>query len=136
MVVVDTNIIAYLYLPADNTKFSEQLVHSDRHWAAPILWKSEFRNILATYLRKGILDLPAALEIQTQAEDLMMGSDFDVDSAQVLSLADESGCTAYDCEFVSLAQSLSIPLVTTDRKLAKSFPDIAYLLRVFVKNDR
>lgn len=36
-----------------------------------------------------------------------------------------SPCSAYDCEFVALAADLTVPLVTTDKKLVKSFPDIA-----------
>jgi predicted nucleic acid-binding protein len=43
----------------------------------------------------------------------------------VLELASRSGCSAYDCEFVALAQDLEVPLVTNDRQILKAFPTIA-----------
>ena len=50
MIVVDTNIVAYLYLPGEHTAAVERLLERDPEWAAPILWRSEFRNILALSL--------------------------------------------------------------------------------------
>jgi predicted nucleic acid-binding protein len=42
-----------------------------------------------------------------------------------LQLAAHSGCSAYDCEFVSLAQSLRVKLITGDKKLLQVFPEVA-----------
>ena len=56
MIVVDSNIVAYLYLPGKYTAAAEALFESDPGWAAPVLWRSEFRNILAGYLRRGNLN--------------------------------------------------------------------------------
>ncbi len=47
MIVVDSNVLAYLYLPGEYTAAAEVLLEHDSDWAAPILWRSEFRNILA-----------------------------------------------------------------------------------------
>ena len=52
MIVVDSNILAYLYLPCEYTGAAETLMEQHPDWAAPILWRSEFRNILAGYLRR------------------------------------------------------------------------------------
>jgi predicted nucleic acid-binding protein len=52
MIVVDSNVLAYLYLPGECTEAAEALLGNDPEWAAPILWRSEFRNILAGYLRR------------------------------------------------------------------------------------
>ena len=54
MIVVDTNIIAYLFLEGEFTSQAESLFHKETNWAAPVLWRSEFRNVLAHYLRKEI----------------------------------------------------------------------------------
>lgn len=125
MIVVDTNIIAYFYLTGELSEVAEQVLHTDPDWNAPHLWRSEFRNVLALYLRRGKLSLAEAIRIMHQAELHMQGKDYPSASEQVLQLAASSGCSAYDCEFVALAQLLDIILVTWDRQLLKSFPGIA-----------
>lgn len=125
MIVVDSNVIAYLYLPGEFTPAAEALLERDLAWAAPPLWRSELRNILAGYLRRGRLSLDQATAIQREAEALLAPAEADVDSEAVLRLAAQSGCTAYDCEFVALAQALDVPLVTMDAALLKAFPRIA-----------
>jgi predicted nucleic acid-binding protein len=48
-----------------------------------------------------------------------------VDSGLVLDCIEHSALSAYDCEFVALAQQLQITLVTADRAIVKAFPMIA-----------
>jgi predicted nucleic acid-binding protein len=122
MIVADTNVIAYLYLPGDHTADAEALCRRDPEWAAPVLWRSELRNLLATQLRSERLDLSGAQAIQAEAEQLLSGREFAVDSAEVLRLAADSGCSAYDCEFVVLAEYLDVPLFSADRRLVERFP--------------
>ena len=128
MIVVDSNIIGYLYLTSARSGQVEQLLHKDAHWAAPLLWRSEFRNVLALYLRKRLLSLDAAREIMAEALNLMLGWEYEVVSSQVLSLAAESSCSAYDCEFVALAQDLGVTLVTVDKQITEQFPRVAVSL--------
>ena len=111
-IVVDTNIIAYFFLPNEFTSQAISLFRNDPVWAAPYLWRSEFRNVLSLYMRKELIDLSRAYEIQEEAESLLADFEFDVPSNSVLSLASESGCSAYDCEFIFLAQQLDVALVT------------------------
>lgn len=125
MIVVDTNVLAYLYLPGNFTSAAESLLKSDPDWAAPILWRSEFRNILAGYMRSGRLTFEQACAIQEEAEVLMAGAEFEVDSRPVLQLARESGCSAYDCEFVVLARDLGRNLATMDGEMLRAFPETA-----------
>ena len=128
MIVVDSNIVAYLYLPGEYTAAAEALLERDPSWAAPVLWRSEFRNILAGYLRRGRLTFQHAHEIQCEAEELLSGSEYEVDSLHVLELVRDSECSAYDCEFAALAMKLSTKLVTMDTKLLKAFPKYAVAL--------
>ncbi len=125
MIVVDTNTIAYLYFPTKFTNSVEELLIADPNWVAPSLWRSELRNILATYLRTQIISLEAACNIQNKAELIMDKNEYSVDSISVLTLAKESGCTAYDCEFISLAKTLDTKFITADKKLIRTFPEIA-----------
>jgi predicted nucleic acid-binding protein len=128
MIVVDTNILAYFYLPGDRTAAAEALLQQDPDWAAPILWRSEFRNILAGYLRRETLSFAQAISLQSEAEDLMAGSEFEVDSNTVLELVRDSDCSAYDCEFIALAIQLDTRVVTADKKLLHAFPAYARAL--------
>jgi predicted nucleic acid-binding protein len=128
MIVVDSNVVAYLYLPGDYTEKAEALLEHDADWAAPLLWRSEFRNILAGYIRRKTLTFEAARDLQLEAESLLAGAEHEVDSRQVLELVRDSDCSAYDCEFVVLAMTLGVKLVTMDAKLLKAFPKYAVAL--------
>lgn len=125
MIVVDSNVVAYLYLPGDHTAAAEHLLEQDPDWAAPPLWRSEFRNILAGYLRRGSLSFEQMLSLQEEAERLLLGAEYDVDSLAVLELVRASDCSAYDCEFVALAKRLQTRLVTMDSRLLRAFPETA-----------
>jgi predicted nucleic acid-binding protein len=122
VIVVDTNILAYLYLPGDRTAHAEALLERDPEWVAPVLWRSEFRNILAGYIRRKAITFDQACSLQDEAENLLAEAEFDVDSSAVLKLVRDSDCSAYDCEFVALAIRLNTKLVTADKKLLQGFP--------------
>jgi len=128
MIVVDSNVLAYLYLPSEYTADAEALLEQDPEWVAPVLWRSEFRNILAGYLRRNTLTFDQACSLQSEAESLLAGSEFDVDSRAVLELVRDSDCSAYDCEFIALAAKLNTKLVTVDKKLLRAFPKRAVAL--------
>ncbi len=122
MIITDTNIIAYLFLPTSYSDSVDALYRMDSHWVAPALWKSEFRNVLAIYLRKKVITFEKALQLQDSAESIMFNNEFDVSSSQVLALVEKSNCSSYDCESVALAHQFNIPLVTQDKKILREFP--------------
>lgn len=131
MIVVDTNVLAYLWLPGDMTPAAEQVLAGDPEWAAPVLWRSEFRSILSGAIRRQTLSLASASSIAAAAEAQLQGREFSVKSARVLALANRSGCSAYDCEFVALAEDLGVALVTNDREVLRAFPETAVSLTSF-----
>jgi predicted nucleic acid-binding protein len=128
VIVVDTNILAYLYLPGDFTQQAEALLAQDADWVAPTLWRSEFRNILAGFMRRGTVTFDQAYAIQGEAEALLSGREYEMVSYDVLALVRKSDCSAYDCEFVALAVRLGIRLVTMDKKVLRGFPGEAVAL--------
>lgn len=123
MIAVDTNILAHFWLPSDHTQICDRLFQWDPEWIAPLLWKSEFRNVVMLYLRKELINLAEAVQITEKAESQMKDREFHVNSVQVYILAEKSDCTSYDCEFVSLAQDLDIKLITMDQQILRSFPE-------------
>lgn len=134
MIVADANLICYFYIKGEFTLDSEQVFEKDSLWISPSLWKSEFRNVLILYLRKNIISFEEAVSFIENAENDLIHSDYQVKSSNVLDLALASGCSAYDCEYVSLAKDLNVPLVTMDKKIIKNFPDIAISMKDFVNN--
>ena len=132
MIIVDTNIIGYLYLTSDRSAQAEQALLKDPQWSAPLLWRSELRNVLAVYIRKELLTLLEAQQIMEEASRLMRDREYEVTSHQVLSLVAASTCSAYDCEFIALAKDLDTPLVTIDKQILNQFPDIAISLEKFI----
>lgn len=128
MIVADTNVIAHLLIPSPFTVMAERVYAQDPEWLTPALWRSEFRSVLSLYVRRALLTLDKAIALQDEADDLLRGNEFEVISADVLSLARDSGCSAYDCEFVALARFVGVPLVTADRRLAQAFPQYARTL--------
>jgi predicted nucleic acid-binding protein len=129
--VVDTNVVAYLWLPGDFTAAAERLLADDAEWAVPMLWRSEFRSVLTGAVRRRTLSLPRANAIAAAAESALQGREFAVDTAHVLSLAHRSGCSAYDCEFVALAEDLGVRLISNDAAVLRAFPRVASPLQGF-----
>lgn len=122
MIVVDANVLAYLLIPGKYTDSAESLLQADPEWAAPTLWRSELRNVLATYVRAGKLELADATALHRRASEIVGPDQYEVETLEVLRLSRDSGCSAYDCEYVALADFLDVALVTADAKLLKAFP--------------
>ena len=125
MIVVDTNVLAYLWLPGAANRAAEELLRREPRWAAPLLWRSEFRNVLGGLVRRRRLTVDGAIRIAEAAEEQLRDHELAVPAAAVLELVAASGCTAYDCEFVALASELGVALVTEDRQVLAAFPEIA-----------
>lgn len=134
MIVADTNLIAGLYTDAAQRDLARAVYEKDHDWAAPYLWRSEFRNVMALYMRQGLLELGQAIQITHWAEGQMSTNEYRPIASRVLNLASMSGCTAYDCEFVSIAEDLGRSLVTFDKKVLKQFPSIAISPVDFIAN--
>ena len=132
MIVVDTNIISYFYLNSNYSSSAKLTFKKDAIWSVPLLWKSEFRNVLSFYIKRNILSLTEAIDIFEIAEELLKNNEYEINPMQVLSLSQSSGCSAYDCEFVNLAKDLNVVLVTEDKKVLKSFPETAVSMAQFI----
>ena len=131
MIVVDTNVVAYLWLPGGFTAAAERLLEEDHDWAVPLLWRSEFRSVLVGAVRQRALSLPRARAMAAAAEAHLQGREYAVETAHVLSLSNRSGCSAYDCEFVALAEDLGARLVSNDGAVLRAFPAVAVPLHEF-----
>lgn len=131
MIVVDVNVLAYLWIPGDLTPLAEKTLRRDLMWVSSILWRSEFRNILVGYLRRGTLTPAGVDRCLDGVESQMAGRDYVLPSARVMRLVERSTCSAYDCEYVALAEDMGVRLVTSDRQILTDFPDLTVSLKDF-----
>ena len=132
MIVVDSNVILYSVLNNEHTEAAEAVMRKDSEWIAPPLWLSECRNVLMLYVRRGSLSVEDAIEIIEAADGNVQTFEFGPSTKNVLDLADISGCTARDFEFVAVAKQLNVPLVTSDNKVLSAFPTVAVSMLEFV----
>lgn len=125
MIVVDTNIIAYLLIDGPQTESCTRLLHRDNDWRAPWLWRSEFGSVLTQHWRRGFLLADDPEIYMLKALELMRGGEESINPLEALRISAESGHSYYDCEFIALAHKLRVPLITADRRILKTFSQTA-----------
>ncbi|MBI4306350.1 MAG: type II toxin-antitoxin system VapC family toxin [Chloroflexi bacterium] len=131
MIVVDTNVLAYAVLPGERTDAALSVVRRDPEWVAPRLWRSELRNVLATAMRAGHLKLDLALTAFRAAEELVQDVEVETSTEGCLRVAIRGAVSAYDAEFVIVAEQMGLMLVTGDRRLVRAFPRSAVFVEDF-----
>ena len=132
MIVVDTNVIHYCWVHGQNTEIAQAVREKDPEWHAPILWRSELRNVLTAYLRRGVLTRAQIVGILGAADRALAEREHIIPDDLVLDVVASSALTAYDAEFVLLALALSVPLVTADKGVLKAFPECALTMEAFL----
>jgi predicted nucleic acid-binding protein len=133
MIVIDANVIVAAVVQGPLQALAIHARQKDQ-WSAPGLWRSEFRSALVKMIRANILNLAEAQQHVKNADYLMFGRDFRVNGEKVLEFASKSYGSAYDCEYVVMADDFGVPLVTTDQALIEHFPKIAIHLRDYVRS--
>jgi len=133
MIVTDASLIAYFSIHSEHSALAEAVYGLDPDWAAPLLWRSEYLNTLATYVQLHGMRVETALLSLRTAEEIIGAREYRVASEKVLELAAQSKCSAYDCEYLALAMDLNVPLVTADKQILREFPKIAVALEKFAK---
>ena len=127
MVVVDTNVVAYLLIEGDRTAEAQALYARDPDWRSEGFLLVEFSNMLATYVRSGRLDGAAAAGLLAGAQRILTGT-VALPHARALELALEFGVSAYDARFLAVARNLGAKLITEDAKLRRAAPALTQTL--------
>ncbi len=126
MIVVDTNVIAYLLIDGEFTEAVKDLRTKDPEWIAPRLWLDEFLNVLATTERRGMITSEIADATLSLACELMEGRSYDLPAQRILATARRTSCSAYDSQYVCLAEDLGLKLFTYDKRVIANCPDLAF----------
>lgn len=133
MIVVDSNVLAYYWINGPLTEAAWRVWTKDPDWHAPLLWRSEMRSILAGYLRDGSLNARQIGQVMTAGETAFSGREHLVSSERVFGIVEGARVSAYDAEFVALAEVLAVPLVTADKAVLRAFPARACTMETFVR---
>jgi predicted nucleic acid-binding protein len=134
LIVPDANVLAYVWIHGQFTELARRSAEKDPLWLVPPLWRSELRSVLMKYVRNGSMSVSHAVASMQRAEAAWASRERPVDSAHVLHLAAISGCSAYDCEYVALAEDLGVQLLTADKRLLAKFPGRAISMEEFVRS--
>jgi len=127
VVVVDTNVLAYLLIEGDRTAAAQALYARDADWRSESFLLVEFSNMLATYVRNGRLDAEAATALLAAADRTLTGT-VSLPHPRALEVALELGVSAYDARFLAVARGLGVKLVTEDAKLRAAAPALTQSL--------
>jgi len=126
VIVVDNSVICGFVISSD-AYHAEAVACRDRdpEWHAPFLSRTEFRSVAAGYLRKGE---PLATLVAAGALAALSVQAHHLTDAEVFSILGAGSLSAYDAEYVALAQRLNCRLITTDKEVLKGYPGLAIRL--------
>lgn len=128
MIVIDVNVIVYLLTETPQRESARQVYERDSDWLVPPLWRHEMLNVLATLTRQDVLDVSSALTVWRNALGLLETREQQPDMENALALAVDHRISAYDAQYVELATSLGVLLVSEDKKLQRLFPKMVFSL--------
>src|SRR5438552_3423897 len=127
MVIVDTNIIAPLYVRSARTEAVAELFARDAVWRTEPLALIELSNVLITYERGRYITAATARDCLNRAAAFLQPQLFRVSHQAALDAALRYGTTAYDARFLALADQLGRRLVTEDTSLRTAAPALTLL---------
>jgi predicted nucleic acid-binding protein len=133
LIIVDTNIIAYLLIEGDHTAQSKRLLGRDSQWVAPSFWRVEFLNVLMNYSRHQKLPTTDVREIWKASFQLAQLREEAVEAGEALELALWYQLSGYDALFAVLARSLNTVCVTQDKAFRKAVPALTVTMDEFLK---
>ena len=128
MIVVDVNIIVNLFIEGDHSTAAADLYEQDDQWYCPDIWIHEITNVISTYVKHGGLPPKKADQILNNAMAYFLDNTFSMPMTDVLKCSLKYNISAYDAEYIVLANINKTRLVTVDKKLNKAIPQRARLL--------
>ena|SRR5215475_8219597 len=128
MLLVDTNVVAYLLIEGDQTEAAQQLRRRDPDWRSEAFVLVEFTNVLASSIATKRMTFGLAENFLGKAVALFDGKLRSMPPASVLAAAVRHGVGAHDARFLALAEAIGLPIVTEDKKLRTAAPDLTQSL--------
>lgn len=120
MLVVDASAIVEVLTvdPAEIPELVDRL--SDVEWmSAPYLIDYEVHNVLRKMIFRGDIDAEMADEARGAYRTLRLSRHALTEDMAERAWALRENITAYDASYIALAETLNVPFVTTERRLAE-----------------
>jgi predicted nucleic acid-binding protein len=121
MIVADANAIAYLLIEGRKSESAREVYARDSEWRTPPLWRAEFLNILAMQVQHAGVSLEAAERTWRNARSLFDQGETTVDELAALRISVRQRISAYDAQYIALAQQLGVFCLSEDRELKRKF---------------
>jgi predicted nucleic acid-binding protein len=128
MLLVDTNIVAYLLINGDYTEAAQELRRRDPDWRSEAFLLVEFTNVLASSVARKRMTLSLAEDFLAKVSSLFDGKLGRIPHASVLAIAARHRVSAYDARFLALADRIRSRLVTEDTRLRSAAPGLTQSL--------
>jgi predicted nucleic acid-binding protein len=128
MLLVDTNVVAYLLIEGDYTEAAQELRTRDSDWRSEAFLLVEFTNVLVSSIARKRMTLSMAEDFLAKAAALFDGKLGRIPHASALAIATRHRVSAYDARFLSLADQLGSRLITEDATLRAAAPALTQSL--------
>lgn len=128
MLLVDTNIVAYLLIEGDYTGPAQRLRAGDPDWRSEAFLMVEFTNVLAASVAAKRMTSPMAEDFLANGNALLEGRLARVPHGVALTMALRLRVSAYDARFLALADQLGSRLATEDARLRAAAPGLTQSL--------
>jgi predicted nucleic acid-binding protein len=104
---------------------AERIAQRDPDWIVPHLWRYEVTNVLTTLARNKVIQPELAEAAILDAVLLASPAEAPIDQVTALRTALRLGISAYDAQYITLAQSRGVRCVTGDDRLVRKAIGIA-----------
>jgi predicted nucleic acid-binding protein len=128
MLLVDTNVVAYLLIEGDYTEAAQELRTRDPDWRSEAFLLVEFTNVLVSSIARKRMTVSMAEDFLAKVFSLFDGKLGRIPHPSVLAIATRHRVSAYDARFLSLADQLGSRLITEDARLRAAAPALTQSL--------
>lgn len=133
MIVADANLIIYRHVQGPLTKLADEAWANDDDWRSAVQWRCEMTSAVVKMIRGGVLEESAAIIAMADAGRDLAERESVIPQDQAMQVALRYGISAYDAQYIALAEILGVTCVTADAALARKTPGVSVLLAQFVK---
>jgi predicted nucleic acid-binding protein len=120
MIVVDATVVPFLFLEGELTEVVRELHALDSGWVTPPILNHEILHLLT---RLGIAEGKEPMErLWREIRVLLSTAQQIPDPVRSLRLGIEYGLSGYEAQYICLAESLNLPLITEESRLQELFP--------------